>query len=94
MRKYQTALAKCLKAKFPGESQAIECVAVLGHPPTPVGDHETNRRLLDAIGARYVTYDDLVKQAEASYREYLTLKSDTEKLDQLLSAMRVDFGAA
>ena len=91
LRKYQTALAKCLKVKFPGEPQAIECVAVLGHPPKPEDDHGRNRQLLDVISARYVTYDELVTQAEASYREYLNAKRRAEDLDQLLYAMRADF---
>ena len=92
LQKYRTALAKCLATKFPGEPQAIECVAVLGQAPTPEDDHETNRRILDAINARYVTYDELVAHADASYQEYLKSKAEAVDLDQLLTDMRADFG--
>ena len=63
LRKYRDALEKCLKDQYPTEPQAIECIAVLGSAPRPLDGLETNLKLLDAIGARYVTYDELVVQA-------------------------------
>ncbi len=92
LRKYRDALQKCLKEKYPSEPQAIECIAVLGSAPTPVDDPETNKRVLDAIGARYVTYDELVMQAEASYREYLHEKAQASDLEALLAELARDFG--
>lgn len=92
LRKYRDALRKCLEERYPTEPQAIECVAVLGSAPSPVDDPETNSRLLDAIGARYVTYDELVKQAEASYRDYLAAKAHASDLDELLQQLAEDFG--
>ena len=92
LRKYRDALQKCLKERYPSEPEAIECVAVLGSAPTPVDDPETNRKLLDAIGARYVTYDELVTQAEASYRDYLSAKAQASDLDELLQQLAADFG--
>ena len=92
LRKYRDALRKCLRAKFPADPQAIECIAVLGSEPTPLDDPETNFRVLDAIGARYVTYDELVMQAEASYRDYLDVKSRAMDLDSLLEELANDFG--
>ena len=92
LRKYRDALQKCLKEKYPSEPQAIECIAVLGSAPTPVDDPETNRRVLEAIGARYVTYDELVMQAEASYREYLHEKAQASDLEALLAELARDFG--
>ena len=92
LRKYRDALQKCLREKYPSEPQAIECVAVLGSAPTPVDDPETNKKVLEAIGARYVTYDELVMQAEASYRDYLNAKARASDLDALLAELARDFG--
>lgn len=92
LRKYRDALQKCLKEKYPSEPQAIECIAVLGSAPTPADDPETNKKVLEAIGARYVTYDELVMQAEASYRDYLKAKAQASDLETLLAELARDFG--
>ena len=92
LRKYRDALEKCLKDQYPTEPPAIECVAVLGSAPTPLDGLETNLKLLDAIGARYVTYDELVVQAEASYRDYLAAKARATDLESLLEELAGDFG--
>ena len=92
LRKYRDALEKCLRDQYPTEPLAIECVAVLGSAPTPLDGLETNLKLLDAIGGRYVTYDDLVKQAEASYRDYLDAKAQATDLEGLLAELAGDFG--
>ena len=92
LRKYRDALQKCLKTKYPAEPQTIECIAVLGSAPTPHDDPETNRRVLEAIGARYVTYDELVMQAEAAYQGYLDAKTRAMDLDSLLEELADDFG--
>ena len=92
LRKYRDALQKCLREKYPNEPQAIECIAVLGSAPTPVDDPETNRRVLEAIGARYVTYDELVVQAETSYGDYLAARAQAGDLEELLEALADDFG--
>ena len=92
LRKYRDALKKCLRDKYDGKPQDVECVAVLGSAPTPQEDPETNHRILDAIGARYVTYDELVQQAEASYEDYLNAKTKASDLDALLTALADDFG--
>ncbi len=92
LRKYRDALRKCLKERYPSQPNAIECVAVLGSAPTPVDDPETNRLVLKAVDARYVTYDELVAQAEASYKDYLQARARAEDLDRLLSQLAHDFG--
>ena len=92
LRKYRDALDKCLRTQYPTEPPAIECVAVLGSAPTPQDGLETNLKLLDAIGARYVTYDELVVQAEASYRDYLAAKARATDLESLLEELAGDFG--
>lgn len=92
LRKYRRALEKCLRDKYHGEPHDVECVAVLGAAPTPQDDPEGNRRILEAIGARYVTYDELVQQAEASYEDYLEARTEASDLDDLLTALARDFG--
>ena len=39
-----------------------------------------------------MTYDELVKQAEASYRDYLSAKAQASDLDELLQQLAEDFG--
>ena len=39
-----------------------------------------------------MTYDELVKQAEASYRDYLSAKAQASDLDDLLQQLAEDFG--
>ncbi|MYD87802.1 MAG: hypothetical protein F4Y14_17465 [Acidobacteria bacterium] len=92
LQKYRRALEKCLRGKYRREPHDVECVAVLGAAPTPQDDPEGNRRILDAIGARYVTYDELVQQAEASYDDYLKARTHASDLDDLLTALAHDFG--
>ena len=86
--KYRTALTKCLEDRFPEEPRHIECVAILGKPPT---GSNVDRTLL-ASEARYVTYDQLILEAERRYSKYLEAKQDAEKLTGIIEDMRSDFG--
>lgn len=86
--KYRMALAKCLEAHFPEEPRHIECVAILGKPPT--GSH-VDRTLL-ASEARYVTYGQLILEAERRYAKYLEAKQGAQELTAIIEDMRSDFG--
>lgn len=88
IRRYKSALLKCLKEKFPDEPRAVECICVLGSAPNPKDQEDDNRRLLNVVGARWVTYDALITETLRGYEEYMagerrvsTLVSLLERLD-------------
>ncbi len=89
LRKYKTALEKCLSQRFPDESRDIEMIAILGSPPP--GDDGENRRMLAAVNARYITYDQLVRDAERSYAEYLRRDEEVSKLVEIIKGLDEDF---
>ena len=91
LRKYLDALDKCLHTKFPKVPRHIEAIAVLGEPPTPADKDERNRRLLRELGARYITYDRLVKEAQDTYQDYLERQKKVSELVGLLDGLDADF---
>ena len=86
--KYRMALTKCLKSRFPEEPRHIECVAILGKPPT---GSNVDRTLL-ASEARYVTYDELILEAQRRYAKYLEAKAGARELSRIIDDMKSDFG--
>ena len=94
LRKYRDALAKCLATKFPEEPRQIEMIAILGSPPRPVESDQENRNLLAAIQARYITYDQLVLEAERSYAEYLEKDEKVSELVEIVNGLDADFAQA
>ena len=91
LRKYRDALAKCLATKFPEEPAQIEMIAILGSPPLPLESDQENRNLLAAIQARYLTYDQLVLEAERSYAEYLEKDEKISELVEIVNGLDADF---
>ena len=91
LRKYKTALEKCLNERFPDESRDIEVIAILGSPPP--GDDGENRDMLAVINARYITYDQLVRDAERSYAEYLRRDEEVSELVEIINGLNEDFGS-
>ena len=92
LRKYRDALAKCLRTRFPEEPAYIEMIAILGSPPGPEGSSdEENRKLLATINARYITYDQLVLEAERSYGEYLEKDKKISELIEIVDGLDADF---
>lgn len=88
LEKYRSALEKCLADRFPKEPRHIECVAILGKPPTGSNVDAT----LLANEARYVTYDQLILEARRSYAKYLEAKEDAQELSRIIKDLRADFG--
>jgi len=91
LRKYKRALKKCLMTRYPDESTHIEIITILGSPPTPVDEPQENEQLLRQIGARYVTYDQLVLEAERSYKDYIERQAELSKLADLIDRLDNDF---
>lgn len=88
LEKYRSALEKCLTDRFPEEPRHIECVAILGKPPKGANVDAT----LLANEARYVTYDQLILEAQRSYAKYLEAKENAQELSRIIKEMRTDFG--
>ena len=86
--KYRKVLDKCLADRFPQEHRHIECVAILGKPPTG----SNIGAVLLASEARFVTYDQLIVEARRSYAEYLKAKEEVQTLSRIIEEMRADFG--
>lgn len=84
LAKYRSALRKCLEKKFPGESKSIECIAILGSPPThPEGQAEADKYFRDG-GYRYLTYDTLIQDSLSSYGEYLNKQKEITTLIEII----------
>jgi hypothetical protein len=84
VRLYKTALEKCLKKAFPlRENHDIEAICIVGSPPE--GRDSENRETLRAVGARYITYDQLIRQTRESYADYLKTSEKISHIQQLVS---------
>ena len=84
--KYRSALQKCLAERFPEEPKEIECIAVLGKPPTELRPEEVTRTLA-GINTRVVTYDTLIANALRSYEDYLKRHKEVSRLADLISRL-------
>lgn len=83
VRLYRGALEKCLKKVHPGKEEFdIEAVCIVGSPPE--GKESQNRRILEAVGARYITYDQLIQQTRESYADYLEASAKISHIQQLV----------
>ncbi|NOS81499.1 MAG: ATP-binding protein [Nitrospira sp.] len=85
VRKYQTALRKCLLKAYPDEKEhAIETICLLGSPPLPADQNKMNRELLAASQTRYITYDQLIRQTRESYSDYLETNTKLSRIQKLV----------
>ena len=91
LQKYRKTLQKCLSLRFPDEPTDLEVIAILGKPPR--GDDKENRQILANIDARYVTYDQLILEAERSYANYLEKNKSIGEVKAILEGLDADFKA-
>ena len=85
VRKYQSALRKCLVKAYPDEKEpAIETICILGSPPEPADQDKQNRDLLGASQTRYITYDQLIRQTRESYADYLKTNEKLSRIQKLV----------
>ena len=83
--KYMQALSKQLKKA--GESVSIEAICLVGKE---LSDWETlerrqmSEKSMSARNIRVVTYQQLIKDAESSYRQYLEKRQDKGRIKRLL----------
>jgi hypothetical protein len=85
VRKYQSALRKCLAKTYPDEPEpTIEAICIIGSRPEPVDRDKENRGMLREIQARYITYDQLIRQTRESYADYLEKSAKLSKIQKLV----------
>lgn len=87
--KYRDALLKCLNSMGRG-SEPYEVIFVVGQPLKEEGGHDAQKTidsLFGAINARAVRFENLVASAKEGYKEYLSVKSDIDKIDRVLAQL-------
>lgn len=87
VQRYKSALEKILKQDFQEQSPQIEAICIVGLVPSPEDRDEENRKLLAAVGARYITYDVLIKEAIESYNDYLESHKRIKKVIDVIDRM-------
>ena len=89
--KYLRALEKVLRRNFPSEEPLIEIVSILGQPPTPEYDRKRNAGILQAIRARTITYDELIRDNLERYADYLEKQRELSELADLIERIPKEF---
>lgn len=82
--KYKSALEKCLKISYPDQNHAISIICLVGDRPLPKENDVEHVKLLAVYGARYITYDDLIRRTRDSYRDYLEAQKKINRIQQLI----------
>ncbi len=62
----------------------IETICILGNSPEPRDADKANRKMLEAVGARYITYDQLITQTRESYADYLDKNQKISRIQKLV----------
>ena len=88
LAKYKQAFEKCVAEHFADEHRPIEIIAILGtRPAGPPDDPQTQDRLLQEMGARWVSYDMLIAEALDSYKDYLEADERISRITELLDRL-------
>ena len=82
--KYRSAMLKCLRTQFGVHEPNMEAICIVGPIPEPQDQPVVVQRLLDAVDARYITYDTLIQQTLESYEEYLAKEKEVSELVGLI----------
>lgn len=83
---YRSAVSKTLAEHFPGRERELIIYAIVGRGPTDA-DRDTVRDTLGALGARLMTYDELISDALARYSDFLQQHSRVSDLADLLDRL-------
>lgn len=91
--KYYNALEKCIRARYPNDfsNALIEVICIIGKPPTGARDANHVNGLLATSNGRFLTYDELIKQAQLRYRDYFEADRRVGKLSALLDRISFEF---
>lgn len=87
VQKYRRAMTKVLSKVYPDENPVVEIVCILGSKPEPADDDERNVGSLKQQDARYITYDQLIRQTRDSYRDYLDRQKKITRIQQIVDQL-------
>ena len=93
IKKYRGAVINILK-KQELENEPVECVCVLGKPPTDWKDYpgaeQESRDALEQFHIRIVMYDKLIHNAERMYGDYAENDENLTRLNRLIQEIDPD----
>lgn len=84
VRKYRTALRKCLKV-MNRENESIETICILGQPPSDEAEYDDNP--LKTLEARIIYYDHLIEDSLRSYGDYLQTQQEVTKIRRIIDRL-------
>ena len=84
IEKYRSALEKCLQKIYPDVEPIIEIICILGNKPNPNNREKANREMLKAVDARYITYDQLIRETRESYRDYIEAEKKISRIQEII----------
>lgn len=87
LSKYREAMLKVLVQQFQIQNPEVELIAVLGKRPTGPSDPAVLEATLRPYNARWVTYNQLIDEALASYQDYLDANERVSKLQAVLDKL-------
>lgn len=87
IQKYDGAVTKIARKMEPDRDPIVETICVLGERREPVARDKQNRGMLKEMDARYVLYDELIKQTRDSYRDYIQANEDIGRIRELISKL-------
>lgn len=91
VEKYLNAFEKAIKEKYPNEPyRKVRITCVIGQPPKPYSDFasiERHKKALEAYGATFITYDELIEDASASYLGYLKKEKEVSELVKIIEGL-------
>ena len=86
--KYRNALKKCLRNVYmQKEPPPFEIICILGSAPTPANNLEENKQILSVYNARYVTYDNLIKDTLERYDSYIQKDKEAERIRNIIKSL-------
>ena len=90
---YYNALEKCLQARYPNSYSRtlIEVICIIGKPPSGGRNADHVAGLLATSNARYITYEELIQQAQLRYTEYFEAEREIGKLSELLDRINYEY---
>lgn len=87
VQKYRSALKKCLRKVYMDYEPPFEIICILGSDPTPIDNIEENKKILQILNARYVTYDHLIKDTLEQYATYLQKDKEAERIRKIIKSL-------
>lgn len=89
MLKYHESLTKVLAAKLNAPNPPIRVIALVGSRPDDAA-RDIQDQALSAINGSIITYDELIDDAQESYRRYLDASTEASRLNEILARITED----